>query len=479
MDEVKWLSQEYNGEKWYSELSEVALELIRRFVISYHTTKGGYAPEARTFDLRNVMAPSAGKMHAPLKSMAPGRAPLPVPVETLKACPQPDRDGMIGEAPEFDPEDGVRIKTDIAGSWSPPVPLKQIEGRFNEARDLNAVFTSDFTKNLDGNRARFGTDLPAGLPLPDEYYNSDRPLWSPPEVGTTYHTEFSKRFAAADIWGKTLIWQDLIDAEIARIDTQMMAMMNRRQVLEAEKEQGIQHYEEMQRRKEALAQAYRENEIGRREVDAIHKKAEREMKISLKTFGGSGSGIQDKLSRAKRSSGSELLLNASVRAQSPHASVRAQSPHASFQGGIRGAGVLDTLRRVPAFEDPRTITQQVRSPLGSEFLASVSGGGTNSSFAMQSSPTMDTEQDAQFSDNEEQVTEDEEREEEYGEDVGEQEEEEFDEASRAVPEELESSHMSGSYHHELKPGDPDQPGAPQTEMFESTLTTAGMRENVG
>jgi len=60
-----------------------------------------------------------------------------------------------------------------------------------------------------------------------------------------------------------------------------------------------------------------------------------------------------------------------------------------------------------------------------------------------------------------------------------QEEAEFDEASRAVPEELESRHMSGSYHHELKPGDPDQPGAPQTEMFESTLTTAGMHENVG
>jgi len=191
----------------------------------------------------------------------------------------------------------------------------------------------------------------------------------------------------------------------------MMAMMNRRQVLEAEKEQGIQHYEEMQRRKEALAQAYWENEIGRREVDAIHKKAEREMKISLKTFGGSGSGIQDKLSRAKRSSGSKLQLNASV---------RAQSPHASFQGGIRGAGVLDTLRRVQAFEDPWSITQQVRSPLGSEFLASVSGGGTNSSFAMQSSPTMDTERDAQFSNNEDQVTEDEEWEEEYGEDVGEQ-----------------------------------------------------------
>jgi len=47
-------------------------------------------------------------------------------------------------------------------------------------------------------------------------------------------------------------------------------------------------------------------------VDAIHKKAERVMKISLKTFGGSGSGIQDKLSCAKRSSGSKLLLNASV-----------------------------------------------------------------------------------------------------------------------------------------------------------------------
>jgi len=109
----------------------------------------------------------------------------------------------------------------------------------------------------------------------------------------------------------------------------------------------------------------------------------------------------------------------------------------------------------------------------------VSGGGTNSSFTMQSSPTMDTEQDAQFSDNEEQVTKDEEREEEYGEDVGEQEEEEFDEASRAVLEELESIHISGSYYHELKPGDPDQLRAPQTEMFASTLTTAGMRENVG
>ena len=144
-----------------------------------------------------------------------------------------------------------------------------------------------------------------------------------------------------------------------------------------------------------------------------------------------------------------MLLNASFRAQSPHSSVRAQSPHALFQGGIRGAGVLDTLRRVLAFEDPRTITQQVRSPLGSEFLSSGSGGGSNSSFVMQSSPTMDIEHDAQFSDTEEQVTEDEEREEEYGEDVGEQEEAEFDEASRAVPEELESSHMSGSYHHEL------------------------------
>ena len=79
-----------------------------------------------------------------------------------------------------------------------------------------------------------------------------------------------------------------------------------------------------------------------------------------------------------------------------------------FQGGIRGAGVLDTLRRVLAFEDPRTRTQHVRSPLGSELLPSVRGAGCNSSFVMQSSPTMDIEQDAQFSDNEEQVTEDEE-----------------------------------------------------------------------
>jgi hypothetical protein len=85
MDEVKRLSQKYNGEKRYGELSEVALELIWRLVISYNTTKGGYAPEARTFDLRNVFAPSTGKMHAPLKSMKPGRAPLPPRVEMLKA----------------------------------------------------------------------------------------------------------------------------------------------------------------------------------------------------------------------------------------------------------------------------------------------------------------------------------------------------------------------------------------------------------
>jgi len=83
------------------------------------------------------------------------------------------------------------------------------------------------------------------------------------------------------------------------------------------------------------------------------------------------------------------------------------------------------------------------------------------------------------SDNEEPVTEDEEWEVEYGEDAGEQEDEEFDEASRAVPEEQETSHLSRSYNYELTPGDPDQPGADQTEMIESTLTTAGMRENVG
>ena len=64
-----------------------------------------------------------------------------------------------------------------------------------------------------------------------------------------------------------------------------MVMMNRSEVLEAEKEHGIHHYEEMQCRKEALAQAYRENEIGRWEVDAIHKKVEHEMKVSLKAFG--------------------------------------------------------------------------------------------------------------------------------------------------------------------------------------------------
>jgi len=84
----------------------------------------------------------------------------------------------------------------------------------------------------------------------------------------------------------------------------------------------------MQRQRGASAQAYRDNEIGRREVDAIHKKVECEMKLSLKTFGGSRSGIQDKLSCAKRSSGSKLLLNASV---------RAQYHHTSFQGGICGA----------------------------------------------------------------------------------------------------------------------------------------------
>jgi len=164
MDEVKWLLQEYNGEKWYSEICEVALELIRCFVISYHPTNGGYGTEARTFDLRNVMATSAGKMHAPLKSMAPGRAPLPSPVGTLKACLPPDHDGMIGEDLEFDSDDGVRVMTYITGSWSPAVPLKQIEGCFYEARDLNAVITSNFTKNLNGNTACFGTDLPAGLP---------------------------------------------------------------------------------------------------------------------------------------------------------------------------------------------------------------------------------------------------------------------------------------------------------------------------
>jgi hypothetical protein len=92
---------------------------------------------------------------------------------------------------------------------------------------------------------------------------------------------------------------------------------------------------------------------------------------------------------------------------------------------------------------------------------------------------MDTELNPQCRDNEEHVTEDEEREEEYGKDVEEQEEEVFDEESRAMPEELESSHTSGSYWHQPKPSNPDHPRAAKTEMFYYTLTTVGMRDNVG
>jgi hypothetical protein len=47
MGEVEQPSQESNGENYCSEVTEVALELIQCFIISYHTAKGEYAAECQ------------------------------------------------------------------------------------------------------------------------------------------------------------------------------------------------------------------------------------------------------------------------------------------------------------------------------------------------------------------------------------------------------------------------------------------------
>jgi len=119
------------------------------------------------------------------------------------------------------------------------VGVKWVEGHFDKATDLKNVFTQHLTKNLHGNRVHVETDLPGGLALPDEYYQLDRPLWSPPDVGLQHYILFSNWFVVEDIWGKTLIWQDLIEAEISWIDPQMKVIINYNQILEASNNQGI------------------------------------------------------------------------------------------------------------------------------------------------------------------------------------------------------------------------------------------------
>jgi hypothetical protein len=89
--QVRWFAREDDGERWYTELSRIALELVRADIVGrVGPGKKEIARHHRIFDLRRIMSQHAEDLKAtPRIAFTPGRAlPPPPALDRIKAARQ-------------------------------------------------------------------------------------------------------------------------------------------------------------------------------------------------------------------------------------------------------------------------------------------------------------------------------------------------------------------------------------------------------
>ncbi|KAA8913113.1 hypothetical protein FN846DRAFT_886798 [Sphaerosporella brunnea] len=255
-------SSEDRGEMWYAELTRIALELVRSHIIAHHarTGKKEIGREQRIFDLRRIMSPHAEALKAtPRIVPTAGRPlqPLP-PLESLKAARQ---EAHSAPPPKFDFDNVLKSKADLAGAL--PFPREAIGSARGQAEETVAEQREAFRAIYETESTRGGAPPLSGFDLPTEFYNPDDGVFTPkgdfiPTDSDQFVTDFAVAFAKAPIWEKAQLWDDYIAMELARIDSQMILSMARRNELVAIREKATRDYEQWRIQRQTLEQSYRD-----------------------------------------------------------------------------------------------------------------------------------------------------------------------------------------------------------------------------
>jgi hypothetical protein len=261
---VRWFSADDSGEIWYKEMTRVALELIRSDIVARQAAgKKSTSREHHIFDLRRVMSLHAATLKArPRVLLVPGRAlPPPPALKSVKAAPQGDLAARNVQTPKIDSNDALRFKADLAGAI--PFPTSSIASARARAEGTGREQREAFKVILEDHFGSSNVAIPDGIDLPSEFFNPEDSVFTPkgdfiPTDSDHYVSDFAIAFARAPVWEKAMLWEDYLGMEIARIDSQMILMLGRKQELEAMRQKAESDYQRWLVQRQALEESYRQ-----------------------------------------------------------------------------------------------------------------------------------------------------------------------------------------------------------------------------
>jgi hypothetical protein len=259
--QVRWFAREDSGDLGYTELTRIALELIRADIVCRQGSgKKDMYRHHRIIDLRRVMSKHAEALKATLRIASMAGRPLPplLALDCIKAARQ-------GEPrvppPKFDPDAVIKMKTDFAGAL--PFPASSIASAWMQAEVTVAERREAFRAIYNFEISRSEAALPGGIDLPIEFFNPNHSVFMPNgdfvrTDSDQYATDFAVGFAWAPVWEKAQLLKDYIGMEISRIDTQMILMLAGRKELEAIRNRTEKDYRQWLVQRQALEQSYRD-----------------------------------------------------------------------------------------------------------------------------------------------------------------------------------------------------------------------------
>ena len=298
---IGWIEKENNGDYWMEVLRGVALELIRRYVLSVVVHPGDYSEEKKLHDLRVVMGhafETVGLASVPALNIRGRVEPVP---DWKKLVPQgkptvpvpegSDNAGTGGEEatePEEEEEEEEEDDAEILMAYEDALPEEELrkvtamgEEKAKAFGELAAETYYDEINKIDK------TDV-AGILGPEYIEASAKAVGlavvTPLICGPEFTSRIAEQWAASNVWTRQLMEEAAIYERIAAIDAQAVALMTERDMLIAARTKKMELLQEEELRRQKLREAYGVNQQVIAETDEIQSKIDktrRDSRLSL------------------------------------------------------------------------------------------------------------------------------------------------------------------------------------------------------
>lgn len=298
---IGWITKENNGDYWMEVLRGVALELIRRYVLSVVVHPGDYSEEKKLHDLRVVMGhafETVGLASVPTLNIRGRAEPVPDWKKLEPQCKRTvpvsegnDNAGTGGEEETEEDEGEEETEEDdaeILMAYENALPEEELrevtamgEEKAKAFGELAAETYYDEINKIDK------TDV-AGILGPEYIEASAKAIGlavvTPLICGPEFTSRIAEQWAASNVWTRQLMEEATIYERIAAIDAQAVALMTERDMLIATRTKKMELLQEEELRRQKLREAYGINQQIIAETDEIQSKIDktrRDSRLSL------------------------------------------------------------------------------------------------------------------------------------------------------------------------------------------------------